>query len=147
MEDIRMLITAFVGCIGFSLLFHLKKRHIILAALGGVLTWAVYLAGIKIVGGIFFPTLIAGVVATIYGEILARLRKAPATLYLIIAVLPLIPGSTLYYTMSYGVQKKWEMCEYFVTVTWQYALAIAIGMSLVWAVFVMFFERRNKEDK
>lgn len=147
MEEIRMLITAFVGCIGFSFLFHLKKRHIILASLGGMLTWAVYLVGIRMVEGIFFPTLFASMVATLYGEIFARLRKAPATLYLIVAVLPLIPGSTLYYTMSYGVQKKWTMCEYFGTVTWQYALAIAAGMSFVWALFSMFLGKRNKEEK
>ena len=79
MEEIRMLITALVGCIGFSLLFHLKKRHIILASLGGVLTWAVYLAGIRMLEGIFLPTLLASMVGTLYGEIFARLRKAPAT--------------------------------------------------------------------
>ena len=111
------------------------------------MTWAVYLAGIRMLEGIFLPTLLASMVGTLYGEIFARLRKAPATLYLIIAVLPLIPGSTLYYTMSYGVQKKWEMCEYFGNVTGQYALAIAAGMSLVWTLFSMFFGKRNKEEK
>ena len=41
---------------------------------------------------------VASVVLTIYAEILARVVKCPATLFLVTAAVPLIPGGSLYNT-------------------------------------------------
>ena len=45
----------------------------------------------------------ATIMASLYSEIMARIRKYPAISYLIISLVPLIPGSGLYYTMTYAV--------------------------------------------
>ena len=34
--------AAFIGATGFGFLFHLQFKHIFPAALGGVLTWVIY---------------------------------------------------------------------------------------------------------
>ena len=34
--------AAFIGAAGFGFLFHLQFKHIFPAALGGVLTWVIY---------------------------------------------------------------------------------------------------------
>ena len=38
-----------------------------------------------------------------YAEIMARVRKCPATSYLLIAIFPLVPGLGLYHTMEYYI--------------------------------------------
>ena len=42
-EILIQLISAYLGALGFSLLFGLHKRHLFLAALGGMMSWGVRL--------------------------------------------------------------------------------------------------------
>lgn len=134
---ILQLATAFLGAMGFGLMFHLRIRHLIPAALGGCLTWGIYLVTSYLGEDIFFPSLIASAFATLFAENMARIYKAPATLYLIIAEVPLIPGSSLYYAMSYAVRNEWVESRIYGYKTMQYALGIALGMFLVWALYDM----------
>ena len=129
--------TAFVGSLGFALLFHTRKDFWIPASLGGMLSWGIYLLGKAHLYGVFFPCLIASAFAALYAEVLARILKAPATIFFITAVVPLIPGSTLYYTMSYAVRGAWDTSRTYGLLTIQYALSIASGISLMWAFSMM----------
>ena len=99
--------AAFIGAAGFGFLFHLQFKHIFPAALGGVLTWVIYVIATTWGFDVFISSLFASAFAAIYSEVIAKIRKAPTTLFLIISVVVLIPGGSLYYTMSYAVQKKW----------------------------------------
>ena len=44
-EIIIQLITGMLGSLGFALLFGLKKQYLIVASLGGLLNWGLYLLG------------------------------------------------------------------------------------------------------
>ena len=44
MEYMIQLASAFLGSMGFALLFHIRREKLLLASLGGLLTWGVYLA-------------------------------------------------------------------------------------------------------
>ncbi len=130
---IVQLLTSFTGSLGFCLVFHLRRRFLLPASLGGVLTCAAYFAAERALDGILLPTLVASAVAALYAEVLAALLRAPTTLFLTPALLiPLIPGRTLYYTMYYTVQRS-PLANGYATQTAQYALGIALGASLMWA--------------
>ena len=138
MKDIVLeLITAFIGSLGISMLFNVRRQFWILGSLGGMLGWGIYLLGTSQMHGVFMPCLIASAFAALYAEVLARVLKAPATIFFIPAIVPLIPGSTLYYTMSYAVQRAWDTSSSYGFLTVQYALSIASGISLVWAFSMM----------
>lgn len=81
---------------------------------------------------VFISSLFASAFAAIYSEVIAKIRKAPTTLFLIISVVVLIPGGSLYYTMSYAVQRQWQYAAMYGSKTVQCALGLAIGMSLIW---------------
>lgn len=134
MEMILELFTAWLGSVGFCFLFHIRRERMIPASMGGLFSWGIYLLFISRCEGVFIPTLFASAFSALYAECLARLLKAPATIFFIPAVVPLIPGSTLYYTMSWAVQEEWEMAGHYGLLTVQYALGIAAGISLVWAL-------------
>ena len=53
------LLTSFTGSLGFCLVFHLRRRYLLPASLGSVLTCAVYMAASRGMDGILLPTLIA----------------------------------------------------------------------------------------
>lgn len=132
---ITQLITAYLGSIGFCMVFRLRKELILPGATGGLLCMAIYLAAGHEIGGIFLPTFISSAFGAMYAEILARVLKAPATLFLIPAIVPLVPGGSLYYTLSYAVQGEIEKSQNYGTQTVQFVLGIACGMCIIWALF------------
>lgn len=106
--QIIQLFSGAVGCIGFGLIFNLRRRYLPLAAIGGFFGWLVYLLCSLYVWpeGIFLPTLAASFVTAMYAEFLARRCHAPSTPFFLTAVIPLVPGSTLYYCIDALVQNE-----------------------------------------
>ena len=127
------LLIAFLGSLGFSLLFGLRKKHLFTAALGGLLVWGLYLLTAGRLRSPFFCNLLASAFAVLYAEFMARRLKCPATLFVLPAIVPLVPGGSLYYTMSYAVRKELDLASQYGTATLETALAIAAGISIVMA--------------
>lgn len=125
------LITAFLGSLGFALLFGVRRRYLVTAALGGMLAWGVYLAMQLWLGAPFLSCLAASVFAVVYAEVLARIRKLPAILFTVPAIIPLVPGRALYYAMREAVQGNLADARVYGSETLISALAIAAGISFV----------------
>lgn len=133
-QNVLQLITAMTGSMGFALLFHVRPRLILPAALGGFFNWGIYLISARFLDGVLTPSVITAAFSALYAELMARRFKAPATVFFIPTIIPLIPGSTLYYTMSSMVSKDWNAAREFGYTTAQYALGIAAGASLIWTL-------------
>ncbi len=88
-----------MGCLGFSIIFNLHGPGILLCILGGILCWGTHCLVEQFGGGQYTAVFIASVFSAIYAEVMARIRKCPAIGYLIIGLIILIPGSSLYYTI------------------------------------------------
>lgn len=116
------LLSITVACVGFSILFRVRGRKIVFCTLGATLTWAVYLLAYHVYPSAFGATLVSSIFCGLYAQIMARINKSPATIFSTICILPLVPGSSLYYAM-YGV------------VTRNPELAYSKGMSLVLICF------------
>ena len=124
------------AALGFALFFNVSRPHIIIAAIGGLLSWGCYELcsyGLDI-QGVFIPCLIASTFAAVYAEILARRCNAPTSVFFIIAVIPLVPGRGLFYTMSNAVQGQWSACATNALTTLLFAAGIAVGICIVTAV-------------
>ena len=94
-------IAGLVGTLGFGLMFNMHGRGIPFALLGSVISWPVCVICMRL--GLAEPIayLVAAAVSCFYAEIMARIRKFPATSYLMCALVPLIPGSGIYYTTDF----------------------------------------------
>lgn len=98
------LLGCFFGCYGFFVLFNIHGRGKYLCALGALLTWFCF-RGITYFGGSELVAYFWSVLfAAIYSEIMARIRKYPTVSYLIISIIPLIPGAGIYRTVMHAVQ-------------------------------------------
>lgn len=142
-ETVIQLITAFIGSFGFCMMFKLRKGLLIPASVGGFLCWGIYLLCMRHFAGIFISSFIASAFSAMYAEMLARKMKAPATLFLIPAVVPLVPGGALYYTISYAVAGNVELSGMYGVQTTQFVLGIAGGMCIIWALFTTIRPRKN----
>lgn len=140
MKDVILqLVMAFVGSLGFAMLFRLRQSLWVSASLGGVVCWGGYLLVMYFSNGqIFISGLAASALAAVYADFLAARKRAPVPLFLIPSVVPLIPGSTLYYTTSAAVQGNTEEVSHYGSLTLQYALSIAGGICIVWTILSIF---------
>ena len=122
------LLMAVLGSIGFSIIFYMKPERLPWAALGGLLTCAVYLLFKGIVGGELISNLMGALVGAIFSEVTARLTKAPVPVYLMPCIVPLVPGSALYETMSRFVSGSYDEAGKYGLITLQVAMGIAGGI-------------------
>ena len=143
-DMILQLATAFLGSLGFALLFHVKKERLLLASLGGLLAWGVYLLMGRATDQDVVRYFIASVALTVYAETLARLVKCPATLFIVTASIPVIPGGSLYQTMQYFMKNDLASFSGQALTTVLLAVAIAVGMLVPTAIFQL--GRRVQRD-
>ena len=92
-------ITAIVGTLGFAGLYNCKGKTLIAVSLGGGLAWAIHLILVSLSVSQTLSYLIVSLIISIYAEVLARLLKAPTTVFISPSLIPLVPGASLYYTM------------------------------------------------
>ncbi len=144
-RELIQLLTAFLGSLGFALVFNLDRKYIIPAAIGGFFCWGAYLLIDAFSQGIFIPSLVSAAVAALYAELAARLLRVPATIIFVSAIIPLIPGSSLFYTMSYAVSGDAELFRKHGMDTVSFVLGITSGISAVWSVWYMVQKLLRKE--
>lgn len=128
-------LVCFIGCIGFSILFNIHGPGTLLCTLGGVLTWLVYSLSIQGGSGEVLGYFLATFFASLYSEIMARIRKYPAISYLVVSIFPLIPGAGIYYTMNYAVQGDMVSFSAQGSHTIAIAGAMAVGVLFVSTAF------------
>ncbi len=138
MNTVIQLIAAFLGAFGFAFVFDSKIKYAIIGSIGGVCAWGIFLFADIYSERVFFACLFAWFFAAFFSEICAKLLKAPATVFFIPAIIPLVPGSALYTTIANVVKSDWQGVGKYAFLTAEYAFAIAIGASFVWGVRRIF---------
>ena len=140
-------VMIFVACTGFFILFNVHDWGSILCALGGVFTWMTYLLCHDLGMSIYSMNFFAAVVSALYSEILARSRKYPVTSYLVISLLPLVPGAGIYYTMSLGLGGDVQAAVHKGLETAGVAGSIAVAILLVSTIFRLVTAQNGKSRK
>jgi uncharacterized membrane protein YjjB (DUF3815 family) len=102
------LISSFIGTLGFAIFMHAPKRAWLPAsAIGGVaylVYWALQEFGVNEPMAIFIGALLG----SILGQYLARRMKMIATIFVLLSMIPLVPGLGLYRCMSYLAQELYS---------------------------------------
>ena len=89
----------------------------------------------------------ATIIASLYSEVMARVRKYPAISYLVVSIFPLIPGASVYYTMTHAVKGDMESFANMGMRTIGIAGAIAVGILLVSTAFrIWTVQMRNRKS-
>ncbi|MDI6604803.1 MAG: threonine/serine exporter family protein [Thermoanaerobacteraceae bacterium] len=136
---IYQLIFGFLSTVGFAILFNLPKDSIIISGLSGAICWAGYIIMMYIYPSSIAATFIAAVFIGITGEIFARKKKNPSTIFIIPGIIPLVPGVYSYKTILAIIQGNYTQAFELCLQTIGIALAIAAGL-----IFVLSFARIKK---
>ena len=99
-HPLLQIVTGFIGSSGFALLYNIRGRRFLFASLGGLFSWSAFLALGTVIGSEILRYFIVAALISLYAEIMARVLKTPTTTFIITSLIPLIPGSSLYYTMT-----------------------------------------------
>ncbi len=125
------LITSAAGSCAFALVFKTHRRHLAVIGLSGLVTYFVYYTVEFFGGGFFVASFAATVFAAAFGEACARVCHAPAIIYLLTGLIPIVPGGEAYYTMRYLLEHNAEKATEKLLATGGVALGIAGGIVFV----------------
>lgn len=124
-------VSCILAAAGFVVVFNGHGKGTWLCLLGAVISWTGYTVADYFGAREVVCYLMGTVWAAVYSEILARIRRCPATPYLVFSLLPLIPGSAIYYTMVYATQADMSAFIEKFAQTGSIAGALAVGILLI----------------
>ena len=147
-EIIVKIIAGVLGTVGFAILFRLKPLHWIYAGMDGLIACVSYFLFLNIFSNdIFITNLLSAFICAFGAEIFARIAKAPSTVFLLPGIIVLVPGSTLYYTMSNLLNENYIEAGHNLLLTAEVAIALGggiIGASILRIIFSLFSKRNNE---
>ena len=125
------LISCTAACVGFAYWFNVKGIQVMYAGIGAFFTWLAYALLYNAGYSNFMATLVGSIFVAAYAQIMARINKAPATIFQTICVFPLGPGPNLYYMMYCIVMEEHEMAVSEAITLLVTCLGIALGFIVV----------------
>jgi len=122
---------SFIGSFCFGIIFNIKGSKLLFAALGGALSQVSFMLLAFVFTSEITQYFFATIIIAFYAEIMARIKKAPATVFLVPSIIPLVPGGMMYYSMEYCISG--QINEFFTLLlkTIGVAGSLAIGILVV----------------
>lgn len=140
-------LCSLMGSLGFGVLFNIRGKKLIFAGIGGGLSWFFYLLFLHMFSMQTLAYFVASIAASIYSEFFARILKCPVTTFIICSIIPIVPGSGMYYTMFESIQGNVEKSLSTGVITLFAAGAIAVGIILVSSITRVFTFIKNSKYK
>lgn len=125
------ILYALIATLGFAVMGNIKGRKVLYAGLGGGLSWAVYLAGASRGFSDPLAVFLATVAVGLAGEALGRAMRTPAIQFLTCAVIPLVPGKTMYDAMFAFVRGNYALAADLSVTALIVAGSIAVGIAVI----------------
>ena len=132
---------AFGGTLGYAYILNAPKKTILPASFIGLFGYMAYvllgMAGMGTISAYFLSTVLVSVVC----EIEARVMRMPSTIFLLSALVPLVPGYNFYLAL---VEDRGAAAAREGLVAVQIVAAIAIGAAVTSVCFRAFVTSRQK---
>lgn len=135
---------SFIATLGFGILFNIKGNKLFFAAFGGAISWFFYKVPLSVGLSEVSSLFISSITFSIYCEIFARILKTPVTTLVICALIPLVPGGGMYYTMLEAVNGNINKSLELGLNTLANAGTLSLGIIFVSTITKIIFSRRHK---
>lgn len=138
--------SAFLASLGFGVIFNVKGRHLLVAALCGGIGGFTYALALTFNTSETISLMIGSICLSLASELAARRMKSPVTTFLVCALIPLVPGGGMYNTMIEMV--KGDVYQALVTCAQTIidAGSIAIGCTLVASLMRLVFKAKVRKE-
>ncbi len=131
----RDVIACFVAVAFYCIVMSLPKRAIALSALCASVTYLIFRMIFLMAGAEFLGYFAASLFAALVSELLARICKMPAIVFIFPAIIPLVPGIGLYRSMLCLVRNDMSGFASAGTKTLMISGIIAVTVAVVNAIF------------
>ena len=138
-EALFNLLLGFISGIGFTSIINIPKRGILIASLISGIGWLGYNLGVSFGYDKITAVFLAAAVIEALSEISSRIFKDAATVYIIPAILPLVPGAGMYYAMLAFVEKNYQLAAKTANEVFFMAGAIALALLATGSLMKMVF--------
>lgn len=138
--EIIQIITGCIGSVGFGVLFNIRGKRLAATALGGFLSWMLFVILSKFIPNQAINYFVVSLLTSLYSEAMARVLKTPTTTFAVTALVPLIPGGSLYYTMVSAMESNLETFLTRAVATLQLAAALALGIIVSTTITRLFYQ-------
>ncbi len=98
-EILFKFVLTLVSVSAFAILDRAKSTVVFLSSVGGALTYTAEYILLQRSENIFLVYFLSAGVTCLYSEIMARVKKIPVTVIMLPGIIPLVPGSLIYYSM------------------------------------------------
>ena len=139
--------ASFLASFGFGILFHVKGTRLISASFIGGTGGMTYVVMLKLGYSTPLALFIASIVISLLSEMFARFHKCPVTMFLVCALIPLVPGGGMYYTMLEVVKNNLDLAIFKGIHTLIEACSIVIGCLTVTSCFHVFRQMKKEVIK
>jgi uncharacterized membrane protein YjjB (DUF3815 family) len=143
-REILQIISGGIGTLGFCVLFNIRGRRLVVTVIGGFLSWLLFVLLCNFISSEPINYFIVAAVISFYAEIMARIVKTPTTTFITTALIPLIPGGSLYYTMAYAFHSNIDRFLEKAIYTLQLASALALGIIIATTISRISFNFLGK---
>lgn len=138
------ILGSLLAALGFGVLFNLKQHKLIYACLGGGIGALVHEFTMYLGLSSVLSLLIASMVITMYSEIMARKLKTPVTSFMAVALILLVPGGGMYYTMLEVILNRTDNAIIIGVDTLAKAGALALGTFVSTTIRKLLFFRGHQ---
>lgn len=139
-------IAAFLGSWGFCWLLNLPRGLYLPSSFTAVVCWMIYLAAGMLTISTTLAVMIASAAVYMMSYMLARREKEPVLIFLIVGILPLVPGFAIYRSVYYMITGTGSASDSLVQ-TLTLAGAIALGIFFADTVNLVWKNAHNKHKK
>lgn len=144
------LLCPFLGTVAYVVLFNVPRKYYLCCGLTGIVSWIVYLAVLNLASSAV-ASFVAVLVAVFLSRMLTVRMKCPITIFLLAAILPLVPGTGIYYTAYYLVTDQLSLAAARGVESVKIAFGIVVGIAFVVSipreVFQVHYWRGRKRQK
>ncbi len=144
---LRAVVSGFLGAAGFGALLHAPKKGVLWGSIIGSLGYTSYWLIFHLAGSELLAMFVGALLAAALGQIAARRLHMISTVFVTIAILPLVPGIGLYRAMSAMGQGDMMTGAKTAVHAMSLILMIVMGTGLGSALFSIHRPAAVKEEK
>lgn len=144
MTEFIQILAGGVGSFGFACLFNIRGKRLLVATLGGLLSWSLFVIFSYFIKTEAINYFVVSLLISLFAEAMARVMKTPTTTFITTSLVPLIPGGSLYYTMAYAFQRNADSFVKKGVSTLSLAAALALGIIIATTLTKLILKPRKK---
>lgn len=138
---ILTILSAGVMASVFGVLFNIRGINVLFVGINGVIGFSIFTLSIHVGLASYIAMFFASITMASYAEIVARLRRAPALLFLVAALIPIVPGGGIFQFVLYILQGARESAVSTGVITLMETGGIAIGIIIVSSIIKIAYRR------